>query len=227
MGERKFSIGEAIRFGWNTMRHNIGFFIGLLIVAFLIENLPGIIAHFASRDFPLISFVLYLVGWLLGFVVHMGLIKISLRFCDGIKGKLNDLLSSFNLLLPFIAGSIVYVLIIFGGFVLFIIPGIIWGIKFSLFPYFIVDEGLGPIEAMKASSRATTGAKWDLFLFGLLLGLINFVGAIVFFIGLFATISTSMVAYAYVYRDLGGLVEGVKKDPKESPKSVMYINLGF
>ncbi len=226
MGERKFSTGSAIRCGWDAMKSNIGFFIGLLIIAFLIENLPGIIANFASRDFPVISFMLYLAGWLLGFVIQMGLIRVSLKFCDGIKGKLDDLLSSFNLLLPFIAGSIVYALIILVGFILFIIPGIIWGIKFSLFPYFIVDKGLGPIDAIKASSRATMGAKWDLFLFGLLLGLINFVGALVFLIGLFATIPTTMVAYAYVYRHLAGREASAEKDSQVSTKGFMYVNLG-
>ncbi len=195
-------MGEAVRFGWDAMKENIWFFIPLLVVAFLIENVPGAIAEYAGEDFPIISFVLMLAGLILGFVVQIGLTKISLKFCDNIKGKLDDLLSSFDILLPFIAASILYGLIIFGGILLFIVPGIIWGIKFSLYPYFIVEKKLGPIEALKASSRATKNVKWDLFLFGLLLLLINLAGALVFLVGLFATIPTSMVAYAYVYRRL-------------------------
>ena len=61
---------------------------------------------------------------------------------------------------------------------------------------------MGPIEALKASSRATMGSKWDLFLFGLLLGLMNFAGVLLFLVGLFVTIPISMVACAYVYRRL-------------------------
>ncbi len=244
MSEQRFSTGEAIRFGWETMKGNIGFFIVLLIVAGLIENVPGTIGNFA-KDFPLISFLLFFTGWLLGFVVQIGLIKVSLKFCDGIKGKLDDLLSGFNLLLSFIAASILYSLIVFGGALLLIVPGVIWAIKFSLFPYFIVDKGMGPIEAIKASGNATTDEKLHLFLFGLALGGINVLGALVFFVGLFATIPTSMVAYAYVYRTLAGDAEipgegpvqgpgdgpepDMAKAPKESPnaggKGVMYINL--
>jgi hypothetical protein len=97
MSEKKFSMGEAIKFGWDTMKNNVGFFILLLILAFLIENLPGTIGNFASKDFPVVSYALYFAGWLLSFIVQMGLIKISLKFCDGIRGKLDDLLSSFNL----------------------------------------------------------------------------------------------------------------------------------
>jgi uncharacterized membrane protein len=228
MGLDRFSMGEAIRFGWDTMKNNIGFFIGLLIVAFLIENLPGILSNVVASDLPIIAAVLSFAGAILGLVVQMGLIKVSLKFCDGVKGTFDDLLSSFNLVLKFIIGGILYFLIVLGGTILLIVPGIIWGIKFSLFPYFIVDDNLGPVEAIKASGNATDGAKWDLFLFGLLLGLINVAGALVFFIGLFATIPASMVAYAYVYRNLSGKGMGITGDPDKSkagPVGAMYINM--
>jgi hypothetical protein len=202
MSEERFNLGEAVRFGWETMKKNILFFTAILIIAFLIKSVPGAIAKFAGAEFPFISYALILTGWLLGFIVEMGLVKISLQFCDGIKGKLDDLLSSFDILLPFIAASILYTMIIFAGMLLLVVPGIIWGVQFTLYPYFIVEKRLGPIEALKASSRATMGAKWDLFLFGLLLGLINIAGFIFFVVGLFATIPTSMVACAYVYRRL-------------------------
>jgi len=42
----------------------------------------------------------------------------------------------------------------------------------------------------------------DLFLFNLLLILINLLGAICLLIGLFVTIPTTMVAWAFVYRRL-------------------------
>ncbi|RJQ19298.1 MAG: DUF975 family protein [Nitrospiraceae bacterium] len=207
MSGKKFSIEDAIKFGWGTVKDNFRFFAGLLVVAFLIENLPVMIANYVRNAFPLVSFVLYLASWFLGFVIQMGLIKVSLKFCDGIKGQMDDLLSSFDRLPAFIAGSMVYALIIIGGLMLFIVPGVIWGIRFSMFPYFILEKGLGPIEALKASGETTAGAKWDLFLLWLLLGLINLAGVIVFVIGLFVTIPVAMVAYTYAYRKLAGDIE--------------------
>lgn len=44
MATQRFSKGEAIRFGWNTMKSNIGFFIVLLIVAYLIVGVPSFIS---------------------------------------------------------------------------------------------------------------------------------------------------------------------------------------
>ncbi|MEN8263101.1 MAG: hypothetical protein ABFR82_06525 [Nitrospirota bacterium] len=243
MAEKRFSIGDSIKFGWDTMKGNIGFFIVLIIVAALIENIPGAIGNFA-KDFPMISFLLFFIGWLLGFIVQMGLIKVSLKFCDGTRGKLDDLLSSFDLLWKFILSSITYGLIVFGGTLLLVVPGVIWAVKFSLFPYFLVDKGLGPIEAIKASGEATKDTKMHLFLFGLTLGVLNIAGALVLLVGLFATIPTSMVAYAYVYRTLSGETESPEgavpdsgggpeaspeKPPHEVPKTggkgVMYINM--
>ncbi len=211
MSEKRFSMGDAVRFGWETVKGNIGFFIILFIVAFLIQNLPGVIGRYA-REFPIVSLTLFLAGWFLGFVVQMGLIKVSLKFCDGTKGKMDDLLSSFDLLFKFIAGTFLYGLIIMGGVLLLVIPGVIWAVKFSLAPYFIVDRNLGPVEALKASSRATEGAKWDLFLFGLLLGLINLAGGLAFIVGLFVTMPVTMLAYAHAYRTLAG----GENDPAES-----------
>jgi uncharacterized membrane protein len=228
MGTKGFSITEAIRFGWDILKGNTGFFIGLLIVAFLIQTLPRIIGDFVIKDFPLISIILYLASSVLNIVVQLGLLKISLKFCDGIKGEFDDLLSTFNLLISYSAASILYGLIVLGGLILFIVPGIIWGIKFSLYPYFIVDKGIGPVEAIKASGRATEGEKLNLFVFGIVLGLINFAGALFILIGLFITIPISMVAYAHVYRALAGNGSVIYASADSSPgqKNVMYINLG-
>ena len=93
-------------------------------------------------------------------------------------------------------------LIMFCGFLLLIIPGIIWAIGFQLAPYFVVDKGMDPLEALKKSWAATRGAKWNLFLFGLLLGLINMLGFLALMVGLLFTLPLSMVAMAYVYRKL-------------------------
>jgi len=202
MATQRFSKGEAIRFGWNTMKSNIGFFIVLLIVAYLIVGVPSFISESIKEKALVLSIIIDIVVQILSLVIGMGLIKISLKFCDNEKGELADIFSCFSLFFKYLFGSILYGLIILGGIILLIIPGIIWGIKFQFFSYFIVDKGFGPIEALKKSSAITNGAKWDLFLFGLLLILITLLGLLCLFIGLFATVPTTMVAQAFVYRKL-------------------------
>jgi len=219
MATQKFSKSEAIRFGWNMMKSNLGFFIGLLVVVGLIYFIPDFIAELLKEDAPILSIIISIASWVLDMVIQMGLIRISLRFCDNEKGEFADLFSCFPLFFKYLLGLILYGLIILGGMILLIIPGIIWAIKFQFFSYFIVDKGLGPIEALKRSSAITRGAKWDLFLFGLLLGLINLLGAICLLIGLFATVPTAMVAMAFVYRKLLAQIE-IAQAPESSTEEM-------
>lgn len=215
MATQKFSIGEAVRFGWDTMKNNLWFFVGLLVVAGLVYFVPDIIADLIQEDAPIPALLITLGSVALDMIIQMGLVLIAIKFCDSEKAKLGDLFSCYRLFFKYLFGTILYALIMLAGMILLIVPGIIWAIKFQFYAYFIVDKGLGPIESLKRSSAITAGAKWNLFLFGLLLLLINIAGVLICGIGLFATIPTSMVAVASVYRKLLGQIE-----PAEIPEGV-------
>ncbi len=202
MSTQKFSIGEAIEFGWNITKNNLGFFIGVLIIAGLILIIPGILSQLTKHKAPGLSIILRIASFVLQIVIGMGLIKIVLKLCDNEKAEFSDLFSCLHLFFSYLLGSILYGLIVSAGMILLIIPGIIWAIKFQFFSYFIVDKGLGPIESLKRSSAITEGSKWDLFLLGLLLFGINLIGAIPLFLGWLVTIPTTMLAVAFVYRKL-------------------------
>ena len=154
-----FSIGEAVQFGWNTMKANLGFFIGALIIAFVIQLAPEIIGDVLKEDAPVAAAVAYVISVIVQMVITMGFIRISLRLCDNDRADLADLFTCFPLFFKYLAGSILYALIILGGLILLIVPGIIWAIKFQFFSYFIIDRELGPIEALKRSSDITNGVK--------------------------------------------------------------------
>ena len=191
-----------MQFGWDITKSNIGFFIGLLIVAGLIQYVPDIVATIIEADAPALSLIIRIASFVLSMIIGMGLIKICLRFCDGEKGEFSDLFSCYPLFFNYLIGSILYWLIIMVGLVLLIIPGIIWAIKFQFFDYLIVDKGLGPIDALEKSSEITRGVKWDLFIFAILLIIINIMGFLCLLVGLFVTIPVTMVAMAFVYRKL-------------------------
>lgn len=79
---------------------------------------------------------------------------------------------------------------------------VFFGIRLMFFNYFIVDKGLGPIMAIKASFQTTQDVFWLLFGFLIVIGLINILGALVFLVGLFVTIPTTLLAITFVYRKL-------------------------
>lgn len=199
---KKFSKREAIRFGWSTMKKNFGFFVGLLILTGVIYSIPNTLAKAAKESSPLLSSIIFMASFVLSLLINMGLIKISLKFCDNRKSRFADLFSCFPRFLEFLVGCILYNLIVFVGTLLLIIPGIIWAIKYQFFGYFIVDKGTGPVEALKRSGQITRGAKWNLFVFGLMIWGINLLGFLCLIVGLFATIPMIMIATAFVYRKL-------------------------
>ncbi len=82
---------------------------------------------------------------------------------------------------------------------------VIWSIRLSLFPHFVVDKGFGPVASLKASFRATKGVFWDEMGLGLALGVINYLGILCFAVGYFIfTLPLSFLAIAHVYQKLGG-----------------------
>jgi len=206
MSTKKFSIKEALSFGWGIMKSNFWFFVGLLLIIWSISLIYSLVNN-QIKEQSVLSIIVGLAFFVLNIIVTMGAIKIALKFHDGQKGKIADLFSCFYLFFKYVLGSVIYGLIVLAGLILLIIPGIIWAIKFQFFGYFIVDKELGPIESLKQSAKITKDAKWTLFLFGLLSGLINFLGALLLLVGLFATIPTTMMAKAFVYRKLLGQVE--------------------
>jgi len=202
MAIKTFSDGEAILFGWKTMKDNLGLFIGILITMILVNVLPDIIGDAMEKKIPVLSIVAYVVFGILNLIITIGLLKIVLRFCDNEKPRFAELFSCYRLFFKYLFSTILYMLIVFGGFILLIVPGIIWSIKFQFYPYLIIDKGMGPVEALKASALITKGVKWELLGFGLIVGIINLLGVFCLVIGVFATVPATWVAYAFVYRKL-------------------------
>jgi uncharacterized membrane protein len=201
MAEQKFIKQEAINFGWDTFKKNWGFFIGVIVIYYGINLVFGLLRNAVQGNTALVV-IITIVSALVQMLLSIGLIKISLKFADGQKAQISDLFNGLPNFLNFLLGSILYGLIVLGGTILLIVPGVIWAVKFYYFNYLIIDKGLGPVEAIKKAGEMTNGSKNNLFLFFLLLAGINIVGLICLIVGLFATIPLSIVATAFVYRKL-------------------------
>jgi uncharacterized membrane protein len=208
MARKYFNFSDVLSYGWGVMKANLWFFVGLGFVFMVVIYLP-IVAIFVmkAQHLPRTAditgeILLRVLGYVIGIIVKIGLIKIALSFCDEQKPPFATLFDAWDCFWRVVGVGILYGLIVLAGFILFIIPGIVWVVKFSLCYYFVIDKGLGPIQALKASSRATMGVKWQLFGFGLLCGLINLLGMLCLIVGVFATYPTVLIAHTLVYRQL-------------------------
>ena len=202
----EFSTGSAIRFGWETFKRRPWFFVGSSFVILLVYGVVGAFASAidaavsGSPDDP--SLPGTLVNFALGTLVSMGVTAFYLAAHDN-----PDTVELSSLWHPrpfwkFLGASILLGLTIAIGFVLLIVPGIIFSLMFLFTTFIVIERELGPIEAMKESSRITRGHKWPLLGFVIVLTLINVLGVLALVVGLLVSIPVSTLAFVHAYRVL-------------------------
>lgn len=185
------------------MKANFWFFVGIIIVAIAINVIMYLIISALQRESSGLAFLFRIVSYAISTIINIGLITIALEFINNKKPEFEDLFTSFKgCFWRYLWTSLLVGLIVAGGLLLFIVPGIYWAVKFQFCTYLIIDQNCRVTESLKRSSKITEGVRWNLLGFGLLLVLINIAGAIVFLIGLLVTIPLTMIAYASVYRKL-------------------------
>jgi uncharacterized membrane protein len=203
MSPRFFSKSEAVLFGWNALKKNARFILGLLaIVVALNISFSLIMSSFSEEAPSVLVFAFSIIIIILETLIGMGIIKICLKFCDQEPASYEELFSAYPLLINYIAGSIMYGAMVAIGLIFFIVPGIYLALKYQFYNYLIIDQGKGPVEAIKMSGVLTEGVMWNLVLFWLMLAGINILGMLALGIGLIITIPLSWLATAYVYRRL-------------------------
>ena len=215
MEKKNFSNKEAIKYGWGIMKANLWYFVGILIVAWLITGIPDALADtFQKNDMAFLALLFNIITGVLRVIISIGMIKIALKFLAEEKPEFMELFRFQGNFWRMLGGSILYALIVIAGFILLIVPGIYWAIKYQWFGYLIVDQKLGPIQALKKSAEMTQTVKWQLLGFALVITGINILGFLCLFIGLFATVPTTLMAYASVYRKL---LDQTATAPVEAP----------
>ena len=204
----QFSTGEAIRFGWETFKRRPWFFVGSTFLILLASAIcdgftSGIDAALTgSTDDP--SIIGTLINLALGTLISMGATAFYLAAHDNPDTADLALLWHPSPFWNYLGASILLSLAVGIGFVLLIVPGIIFGLMFMFTPFVVIERELGPIEAMNESSRLTRGYKWPLFGFVLMLVLINLLGALALIVGLLVSVPVSTLAFVHAYRVLGG-----------------------
>jgi uncharacterized membrane protein len=199
-----FSIKQALGFGWDTFKKRPWFFIGATVVIFLAYIVSGLLS--GAIDFALTgdpekpSGVGDIFSWLIGTLISMGVVAFFLQAHDDPERVTLGALWHPHPYWIYLAATLLVGLAVLLGLVLLIVPGIIFALMFMFTSFLVIDRGLGPIDAMKESKRITSGYKWPLFGFVLLLALINVVGAAVLLVGLLVTVPVTSLAFAYAYR---------------------------
>ena len=125
-------------------------------------------------------------------------------------------LMDWGLIGRFFGGTFLLVLIVVGGLILFIVPGIIWMIKYMFGPLLILDKKMGARESLRASGEMTDGYKWSLFAYALLIGIIGF-GLLGTILGSLIIVPVYLISYIFIYLVFSGQVQSVKLKTTKAP----------
>ena len=227
------SIGEAINFGWDVLRTNTVFYVGISIGAGVVYVLVG----GGMQKITMSPAILSIVSILFMIILKMGFTKIFLNAVGNYKEpEIADFFSCIPLLLNYLIGSILF-LILVAVPMLLVVPGAImgnsffiaagsivgmffsaiWALKYCFYGYIIIDREYGPVEALRESAEMTEGIKWDLLGFLFVIGVIQMLGTSALLIGAAVTFPVTSVAFAYVYRNLNVPQEYIPVEPISGP----------
>ena len=184
------TVGGAYSHAWNILKAD---FWSLLLIGFLAWLLGGVVANVLGRLGGAGGGLSALYQILVGTPISFGAAYAWLRAVRGEQPRVDDLFVPFqrNWISAVLAG-LLFELVIIVGFILLIIPGIFLAVRLSFVPFLVVDEGLGPVQALTESFARTSGYGWTI-LGAFLLGIVVvIVGLILLLVG---SIPATMLVY--------------------------------
>lgn len=197
-----FSVGDAVSYGFSGFFKYIGPMI-LIVLAIWAVNVVFAVLGIAF-DNTIIRLFFQLIGWVVGLLLALGLIRATLAVTRGETPEVSMLFETDNFG-PYLVAAILFGIGAFIGFVLCIIPGIIFVTFFGFYGYVIVDQNeQNSTGALTRSKDLVSGHFGAVLGLAIVLFLINLVGALLCGIGLLFTAPATAVAWAYAYRALSG-----------------------
>ncbi len=182
-------VGEYIRKGMQIFQQDIGSFIGYTLLFFLITTVTAFIP-FGS---------LLVAG-----PMSAGFFIVARKINKGEEYEFGTFFKGFDYFVPLLLWSLIGGILTALGIIFLIIPGIYLAVAWLFSTMFIVFGAMEFWDGMEFSRKLITRKWWNFFGLAVLCLLINFVGALVFLVGLLFTVPlTSCIMYA-AFEDIVG-----------------------
>jgi hypothetical protein len=210
-----FSIETALNEGWRLTKKNWGGLLALGLLSMVIGAAITLVLTLIfgvdaltnlSGESDLSNFILNLIYTLLYSVFAINSIKILIDYTRGHELKILNIFEMSQPLMrqafKFFLASILYGLIMMLGFILFIVPGIYFAVKYGFVFNILADKDITISEAFKLAGKITEGNIWKLLGLYFVSTLIVLLGIIVLIVGIIPAIMITYMAYFYVYTHL-------------------------
>ncbi len=159
---------SSYKHGWAILWPN---FAMLLLIFIIYAAISG------ASAIPVVGTVFIVIP------LEYGYAYIFLRAVRKEKFEVEHVFSGFQNYWNSVVAGILVLLIIVGGFILLIVPGLIFACRLAFVPYLVVDRKMAATDAIKESWRMTDGHAMKVFGIGLLGLLLVIAGLICFLVG--------------------------------------------
>ena len=190
-------VGSCYRYAWSRLWK---YFLELLLI-FIISVALGVPGGIGSWV-PALNFLTWIYNILIGGPVEFGVSYANLKAVRDTKPEAQDIFEAFKTYWNSVLASLLTTIIVGIGFVLLIVPGVIFACKLAFVPYLIVDRKMEAVEAVKASWRLTNGHALDIFLMFLLAIPIILAGLIALVVGVIPAAMWVTLSFASMYHSV-------------------------
>lgn len=216
-----WDVGDVVKLAWRLYAANwaplTGAFFVMTLIGIIPQQLPRVLAATGvldeqSTSFAIVALVCGVVAFVIGQFFSVGFTRALLRVARTGQARFADVFSGGSGFLSYFAASILLGLGILLGLVVFIVPGIILMLGTVLAHPYIVDQGMGPIDAIRASWAATDGHKGNLFVWWLASIGIVLLGLAACCVGYLPAVTLVSLGVVIIYLRLAGLAQGTPSD---------------
>jgi len=202
MNQNPISIREAFSFASKTYKSHYPLFIASMLTFFACWVLLETVVIEGQK----LGIILWVVAHLAFFIVFAGLevgfIQISLALVDRQEVSYSSLFCTLASGGSFFLGQLLYLSICLVGFVLLIVPGFYWGTQYAMNGFCMVANSTNPTIALRESVRISKNSKFPIFVFIIVIALLNLLGTSLLGVGLLVSVPISVLMKASVFRQL-------------------------
>jgi len=195
------SLKKQLKTGWDlTKKH---FWLLVLSTLFIFAVTVGTeIPAWIAPENRLIESMTSLFGTLINMYLELGLVAMTLAIVQKKKATFNNLFVGLTVFSRFVLGSIMYGILVGFGFILFIVPGVYFSLKYGLFPFYLLEKNTKLFDAFNMSAHVTRGAKMDILLILFVVELIHMLSVLLLGVGTLVSVPFSAVVMAGIYLTL-------------------------
>lgn len=202
------SPAEIIKNGMSMYTSNLKHVLMLSFVATLAFLFPVYLPFIVSPS-NLISistkpnaanFIFFAVSWLISLILTLGLLFNLHCLCYGIKNNLSQVLKHaiYRFITTLLVGAL-YIIIVFSGTMLLIVPGFILSITLMFSFLLVVNENKGVLHSLMTSHQLIWGNWWHTFVVMSVPLLINLIIIFLTFIVMTSLISAKIISLSNWY----------------------------